>query len=120
MSAQVALGNFIPGDPVNGTIWVAGDSFASTWNTGGYYVLTNNSNLSGNLSNVYSAVVPTLGFLPINPINYKFRMNGGWESVANRTTVITNNPQVTPLVYYNNNSIYDLMTSPVTVSFSIG
>ena len=118
MSAQVLLGNFIPGDPVNGVIQVAGDSFPNQWGAGNY-VLTNNPNLSGNLSNVYSGIVPTLGFLPINPINYKFRMNGGWESVNNRTAVITNNPQVLPLVYYNDNSVYDLMPAPITVNFSV-
>jgi hypothetical protein len=118
MSAQVLLGNFTNGDP-NGSITVSGDF--EGWNNG--LALTNNPTLSGNASNVYSGTFPAAGFLP-DTINYKFRMNGGWESPAstggnNRQAAITNSTQILPLVYYNDNSIHDLVLSPITVTFSL-
>jgi hypothetical protein len=120
MSAQVALGNFTNGDPTFGVITVSGDF--EGWDSGD--VLTNNPTLSGSASNVYSGTFPAVGFPGGTTINYKFRMNGGWESPAstggnNRAAAITNSTQILPLVYYNDNSIYDLVLSPITVTFSI-
>jgi hypothetical protein len=119
MSAQVLLGNFTNGDP-NGSITVSGDF--EGWDNG--LALTNNPTLSGDASNVYSGTFPAVGFPGGTTINYKFRMNGGWESPAstggnNRQAAITNSTQILPLVYYNDNSIHDLVLSPITVSFSI-
>jgi hypothetical protein len=124
MSAQVLLGNFTNGDP-NGSILVAGDSFPNTWGNGDY-VMTNNPTLSGNASNIYSGTFPVVDFVPAE-IQYKFRMNGGWESLApstpqiggNRFANITTSSTVLPLVYYSDNSIYDLVLSPITVTFSL-
>jgi hypothetical protein len=117
LSAQVLLGNFTNGDP-NGSITVSGDF--EGWNNG--LPLTNNPTLNGDGSNVYSGTFGVTGFPPA-PVNYKFRMNGGWESPAstggnNRYQTVTND-QVLPLVYYNDNSIHDLVTSPITVMFSL-
>ncbi len=117
LSAQVLLGNFTNGAP-NNTITVSGDF--EGWDNG--QVLTNNPALSGNASNVYSGTFGVPGFPPA-PVNYKFRMNGGWENPAstggnNRSTTVTNN-EVLPLVYYNDNSVYDLVTSNMTVTFSV-
>ena len=117
MSAQVLLGNFTNGDP-NGSITVSGDF--EGWNGGD--VLTNNPTINGAGSNVYSGTFGVQGFPPAS-VNYKFRMNGGWESPVstggnNRTASVTNN-QVLPLVYYNDNSIYDLVTTPITVNFTL-
>jgi hypothetical protein len=117
MSAQVLLGNFTNGDPA-GSITVAGDF--EGWDNG--LAMTNNPSLPGLASNIYSGVFDVVGFPPAS-INYKFRMNGGWESPAstggnNRTASVTNN-QVLPLVYYNDNSLYDLVQSPITVNFSV-
>jgi hypothetical protein len=126
MSAQVSLGNFIPG---TGTITVSGN-FEGTVNPVGTYAnydngipLTNNPTLSGNVSNVYSCLAPIVAFTP-DAIQYKFRMNGGWESPAstsgnNRQANITTNPQVLPLVYYSDNSFYDFVLSPTTVTFTL-
>jgi len=124
MSAQVALGNFTNGDPTYGSITVSGDF--EGWNGG--LLLTNNPTLSGNASNVYSAICPAVGFTP-DTVNYKFRMNSGWESPAstsgnNRQATISTatsstNPAVLPLVFYNDNSIYDLVLSPITVTFTL-
>jgi hypothetical protein len=118
MSAQVDLGNFTNGDP-NASITVSGDF--EGWNGG--LVMTNNATLTGNASNVYTAVCPVVAFLP-DTINYKFRMNGGWESPAstsgnNRQSTITTANQVLPLVFYNDASVYDLVLSPITVSFTL-
>jgi hypothetical protein len=52
-------------------------------------------------------------------------MSGGWENdipttaSKNRESNITADGQVLPLVYYNNNSVYDLVASPITVLFSL-
>ena len=118
LSAQVALGNFTPGGGGQ-TITVSGDF--EGWNDG--LPLTNNPTLVGNATNIYSAWCPVIGFPPTG-INYKFRMNGGWESPAstsgnNRQATVTSDGQVLPLVYYNDNSIYDLVTSPIAVKFAI-
>ena len=118
MSAQVALGAFTNGDPA-GSITVSGDF--EGWNGG--LPLTNNPTLSGNASNVYSSVCQVVGFPP-DTINYKFRMNGGWESPAstsgnNRQSTVTSSNQVLPLVFYNDNSVYDLVLSPITVTFTL-
>jgi hypothetical protein len=122
MTAQILLNNFTNdnsnalGDP-NGSITVSGDLIGSGWDNG--WPLTNNPALVGNATNVYSAAVPIPGFLGPITVNYKFRMNGGWEGVANRQASITSSSQVLPLVFYNNNSPYDLLSAPITVTFSI-
>jgi|GEM_PF-2498138 len=118
MSAQVLLKNFTNGDP-NASITVSGDF--EGWDNG--LKLTNNPTLSGSASNVYSCVAPVVSYLPGN-VNYKFRMNSGWESPAstaggNRQATITSGTQVLPLVYYNDNSTYDLVATPVTVAFTL-
>lgn len=122
MTAQVLLDNFTNdnsnalGDP-NGSITVSGDLIGSGWDNG--WPLTNNPSLSGNATNIYSGVVPIVGFPGSTTVNYKFRMNGGWEGVPNRAASITSSSQVLPLVFYNNNSPYDLLSAPITVTFSI-
>jgi hypothetical protein len=119
MAAQVLLGNFTNGDPA-GSITVSGDF--EGWDSG--LPLTNNPALTGVASNYYTGTFPVVGFPGGTTINYKFRMNGGWESPAstggnNRTAAINSSSQVLPLVYYNDNSLYDLVQSPITVNFSV-
>jgi len=116
MDAQVLLGNFTA--PYT-NITVSGDF--EGWNDG--LLLTNNPTLSGSASNIYSAVCPVVGFLP-DGINYKFRMNGGWESPVstggnNRTATISSSTQVLPLVFYSDTFAADLLSSPITVKFSV-
>lgn len=125
MSAQVLLGNFTNGDP-SSSITVAGgfegdNPGYTSWDSG--LPLTNNPTLGGNASNVYSGTFMVIGTPPW-PIRYKFRMNGGWEgdqatASKNREATITNANQVLPLVYYNNNTVYDLLPDPVTVTFTL-
>ena len=133
MTAQVELGNFINdnnnavGDP-NGSITVSGgfegaiaggafnNGIFSGWDNG--LPMTNNPMATGSATNIFVCVAPIVAILP-DAISYKFRMNGGWEGVANRTPTITSNPQVLPVVFYNNNSPYDLVSAPITVTFSI-
>ncbi|MEJ0089508.1 MAG: hypothetical protein WDM80_07160 [Limisphaerales bacterium] len=115
MSAQVALGNFTNQTPGN-VLLVAGAAFPIQWGDGNY-VMTNNPALPGQLANIYTGTFEQVGFPPAS-IEYKFRMNGGWESVDNRTASVTNN-QVLPLVFYNNNTVSDLVISPTAVTFSV-
>ena len=119
MSAQQVLGNFTNGDP-NSTITVSGDF--EGWDGG--KVLTNNPTAGDITSNYYSGTFDAVGFPGGTTINYKFRMNGGWESPVstgggNRQAAINSVNQVLPLVYYNDNSVYDLVLSPITVQFSL-
>lgn len=110
MTAQVLLGAFVP---PGATIQVSG-AF-NGW--GGTDFLTNNPALSGNASNIYSMIIPVAGF-PTGPgPEYKFRANGGWESVNNRTWTVTGGDQILPLVYYNNDSPCDLLQQDTTVTF---
>jgi hypothetical protein len=115
MSAQVLLGDFTNGQ---GTITVSGDF--EGWNDG--LPLTNNP--ASITTNIYTGTFPVTGFPGGTTINYKFRENGGWESPAstggnNRQAAITSATQVLPLVFYNDNSVYDLVTSNTLVTFSL-
>jgi len=123
MSAQVLFGNFtnnvLPGDNYGSTITVSGNF--EGWDNG--KTLTNNPTLLGNASNQYSAILPVVGFLPYTNL-YKFRMNGGWENnfptpSGNRTTIDTSSNQVLPLVFYNDESVYDLLASTNLVTFTL-
>jgi len=119
MNAQVLTKAFKPGQ-AGQSITVSGDF--EGWNNG--LPLTNNPTLPGALSNIYVGVFPVVGYPGGTTINYKFRLNGGWESPAstsgnNRTAAITNVTQVLPLVYYNDASTSDLVLSDTAVSFSV-
>jgi hypothetical protein len=115
LTAQVVFGSF-----TNGTgVTVSGDF--EGWNDG--LVMTNNPAAPNITSNIYSGTFPVAGF-PGTVINYKFRAAGGWESPAstggnNRQATINSSSQILPLVYYNDNSIYDLVISNTTVTFSL-
>lgn len=118
MTAQVELGNFMPGD-LGQTIRVAGGF--TGWGDGAD--LTNNPAQSGNASNIYTAVLEVIGF-PASALEYKFRLNGGWENPLstggnNRTLTLAGGDQVLPLVYYNDASICDLVLDDTTVTFSL-
>ncbi|MDD5139952.1 MAG: hypothetical protein PHY43_06805 [Verrucomicrobiales bacterium] len=110
MSALVVLGSFTN---YGTNVTVSGDF--EGWDGG--KVMTNNPALPGIASNIYSGIFDVVGFPPTG-INYKFRADGGWESVPNRTASVTNG-QVLPLVYYNNNSVSDLLLQPTAVKFSV-
>ena len=82
--------------------------------------LTNNPALSGNASNIYSTVV-NLVDLPQAGFEYKFRENGNWESVANRSFKLlsTNGDIVLPAVFYNDASPCDLLPQDTMVTFRL-
>jgi hypothetical protein len=116
MSAQVVTGVFTNG---SSAITVSG-SFEG-WDNG--LPLTNNPAAPDTTSNIYSGTFDVVGFKPTTAY-YKYRANGGWEddqptATKNRESVITNATQVLPLVFYNNASLSDLITSPTWVHFSL-
>lgn len=115
MSAMVVLGSFTNQAP-GSSLLVAGAAFPNTWGNGNYQ-MTNNPALPGIASNIYSGTFPQIGFPPAS-IEYKFRADGGWESVNNRTASVTNG-QILPLVYYNNNGVSDLLLQSTAVKFSV-
>jgi hypothetical protein len=123
MTAQVQVGNFLTGDAIR----VTGASAALTgWGAG--VDLTNNLALSGNASNIYSAVIGIQGVPGARGGDFKFRMNNGWEETAigdNRNFTITGGDQVLPLVYYfdqppgaitNANVTFQVDMSPQVIS----
>jgi hypothetical protein len=115
MTTQILLGAFTPGA---GTIRVSGDF--EGWNDG--LDMTNNPTLSGSTSNIYSGIFDVVGFPPTG-INYKFRMNGGWENPAstggNNRQASVSGDQVLPLVFYDDTISNDLLKQPTPVSFII-
>ncbi len=115
MTPQTLTGAFAPGQSVTVSGGFEG------WDNG--LPLTNNPTLSGNASNIYSAICPVVGYRPVG-IAYKFRANGGWESPNstggnNRTANVTNANQVLSLVFYNDNSPYDIVQADTLVQFTL-
>jgi hypothetical protein len=120
LGPQIELGNFVPGGN-NQTITVSG-SFEG-WDNG--LALSNNPSAVGLLTNVFAGTYPVVGFPGATTIDYKFRLNGGWESPIstagnNRVANITGSPQVLPLVFYNDNSSsYDFCKTNYEVTFTL-
>lgn len=98
LTPQIEFGNFIPGDSIR----VTGAPLAlSNWGAG--VEMTNNPALEGNASNIYSAVVEILGTAGSQGGAFKFRMNSGWEELADggdRNFTIAGGPQALPVYYY--------------------
>jgi len=116
LTPQTVGGSFVPG---TSTITVSGSM--TGWGDG--TPLTNNPSLSGIASNVYSAVIPVVGYRPVG-VQYKFRLDAGWESPTstagnNRSSTITNSTQVLPLVYYNDTTPNDILLADTVVVFSL-
>lgn len=98
MTVQIQLGNFFP---ETDTVTVTGGLLQWNWGTG--TTLTNNPSLSGDASNIYSAVIEVPGYPGAVGGEYKFRMNGIWEETyygTNRNYKIVGGDQVLPVVYY--------------------
>ncbi|MBI3851501.1 MAG: hypothetical protein HY298_14680 [Verrucomicrobia bacterium] len=107
MTEQVQLGNFIPSSGVD-TIRVIGAPAAIGGWAGDGVDLTNNPALSGDVSNVYSAVVTICGTPGTPGGEFKFRMNGGWEDTSindNRNFNFTGADQVLPIYFYGDQPI---------------
>lgn len=119
MNAQVALGAFtnfgneLPDGPSK--IRLAG-SFTD-WGDG--LQMTNNPAAIGSLSNIFSVVAKVPGFAGSTSGGYKYRMNGGWESIDNRTFQITGGDQELPLVFYDNASSCGLVLTDTLVTFRL-
>lgn len=115
LTEQIQLGNFIPDSGVD-TIRVTGGATALTdWGAG--VDLTNNPALSGDASNIYSAVIELPGAPGATSPAYKFRMNGGWEDTANgwdRGFTIVGGDQVLPPVYYEDRPAGALTNANIT------
>lgn len=99
MTEQIRLGNFLPGDEVR----VTGAPAAITaWGAG--VLMTNNPALTGDASNIYSAVVIIQGAPGTSGGAFKFRMNGNWEETSDGVdrnfTIAPGNAQVLPVYYY--------------------
>jgi hypothetical protein len=111
MTEQIQLGNFQPGD----TIRVTGA--LPLWNWGDGTDLTNNPALSGDASNIYSAVIDVPGSPGAAGGEFKFRANGNWEDTtdgANRNFILTGGDQVLPVLYYNDQPLGATTNANVT------
>jgi hypothetical protein len=112
LTEQVQLGNFLPGDAIR----VTGNPVALTsWGAG--VDMTNNPALSGDASNIYSAVVDIQGAPGTLGGEFKFRMNSGWEELSeggNRNFTIIGGPQVLAVYYYFDQPIGPATNANVT------
>ncbi len=115
MTEQILLGNFIPSTGVE-TIRVTGAPAALTsWGNG--VDMTNNPALSGDASNIYSAVITICGTPGSLGGEFKFRMNGGWEDTSNndnRNFTIVGGDQVLPVYYYRDQPVGSLTNGNIT------
>jgi hypothetical protein len=107
MSVQIAQGSF---NPATGTLAVSGDAI-DNWANLGTHLLTQsptNSDLWEGTFEITNAVGAT--------VNYKFIMNGTWETRPNRTFIMTNVPIVLPIVWFND---VTNVAVPIPVTFTV-
>jgi len=113
MTEQIQLLNFTP---TLDTIRVTGEPAALTsWGNG--VDLTNNPALSGDASNIYSAVVSLCGTPGSAGGAHKFRMNGGWEDTSindDRNFTFTGADQVLPIIYYADQPVGPITNGNIT------
>ena len=111
MTEQLALGTWLPGDT---DITVSGE--LNGW--GSSAPLTNNPSLSGDLTNIYSGVLPVSGPPGGNAGGgYKFRMKGGWEDTSdgnNRNFTLIGGDQVLPIAFYNDQPVGVMTNANIT------
>jgi hypothetical protein len=110
MSVQIANGVF---DPATSRLVVSGDAI-DDWANQGTHVLfqsPTNQNLWIGTFEITAPVGAT--------VNYKFIMDGNWESRPNRTFVMTNQPIVLPVVFFNDVT-NPAVPIPVTFSVNLG
>jgi hypothetical protein len=115
MSAQVLLGTF---DPDTGYVAVSGNF--NGWSESTHF--TNDPSAPGLAKNIYSQTLQIAGFPGSYPGDYKFRAPIGntYESINNRPSFqLVGGPQVLPLVYWNNNTVCDLLLQDTTVTFTL-
>jgi hypothetical protein len=101
MTEQIQLGNFIPNSGVDAIRVTGGPAALTSWGAG--VDMTNNPALSGDASNIYSAVIGIQGVPGALGGAHKFRMNNGWEETADgpdRNFTIIGGDQVLPIYYY--------------------
>lgn len=110
MSVQMANGAF---DPAWGRVVVSGDAI-DDWANQGTHVLTQ-SGINTNLWEGTFEITAPVGAT----VNYKFIMDGHWESRPNRTFVMTNQPIVLPVVFFNDVT-NPAVPIPVTFSVNLG
>jgi len=105
MSVQVAQGSF---DPNTSTLLLAG-SFTSWENNP---VVMTQSLADTNLWECTVDITNNVGATLL----YKFVRDGNWETIDNRSAIMTNVAQTLPLVYFNNVSS---VAVPIPVTFSV-
>jgi len=122
LTQQILLGNFIPDSGFDTNTVTGAPAVLTSWGVG--VGLTNDPSLTGDASNIYSAVVT----YPCGSIGgwageYKFRMNGGWEDCSldgpnftgqNRNFIFTGGNQVLPIVPYDDQPIGPLTNGNIT------
>lgn len=106
MGVQIAQGAF---DPASGTLTVSGDVI-DNW-VGNTHTLTQ-SLVDTNLYAGTWEITNGVG----SAVSFKYIMNGTWESIANRSFVMTNIAQTLPVVYFNN---VTNVAVPIDLTFSV-
>ncbi|MBC8095408.1 MAG: hypothetical protein H7Y43_06325 [Akkermansiaceae bacterium] len=111
MAVQIAQGAF---DPVSGYLTVAGNALNDWHNDTAPIVLTQ-SVIDTNLWTVTLSVTNPVG----SPVAFKYIMNGTWESIPDRTFIMTNVARTLPVVYFNNVT-NTAVPIPLTFSVNLG
>ncbi len=108
MSVQIEQGSF---DPASGTLTVAGNALNNWHNDTDPLVLTQ-SVTDTNIWTTTLTVTNPLG----SPVAFKYIMDGTWESIADRTFVMTNVAWTLPVVFFNN---ITNTAVPIPLTFSV-
>lgn len=108
MSVQIAQGAF---DPDSGTLWIAGDAINNWDDDIAPIALTRNLS-DTNLWSVTLNVTNPVG----STVNYKYILNGTWESIPDRTFIMTNIARTLPVVFFNN---VTNMSVPIPLTFQV-
>lgn len=110
MSVQIANGAF---DPSWGRVVVSGDAI-DDWANQGTHVLAPTPTNQALWIGTFEITAPVGA-----TVNYKFIMDGNWESRPNRTFIMTNEPIVLPVVFFNDVT-NPAVPIPVTFSVNMG
>lgn len=107
MSVQIASGVF---DPSFGRLVVSGDAI-DDWANQGTHLLAPTETNQALWVGTFEITAPVGA-----TVSYKFIMDGNWESRPNRTFVMTNEPIVLPVVFFND---VTNPAVPIPVTFSV-
>jgi hypothetical protein len=94
MSVQIAQGAF---DPSSGTLLIAGNAI-NNWDDDNVPLPLTQSQTDTNIWTITLSVTNPVG----SAVAFKYILNGTWETIPDRSFVMTNEARTLPVVYFNN------------------